>query len=270
MPLAITDQFLKPESFMPERHPKKQIFIHHTAGSHNPVNVIHGWDVDTRGRVATAFIIGGRSSKGTDDSFNGKVYRTFDENCWAYHLGLDKSALDKSSIGIEICNFGYLRKAANKYLTYIASEMSPAQVSTLTSPFRNYVYYHTYSRQQLDSLRELLLQLSATFNIDLKKGLQEWIRKEGLKMPATARTTKQKQQWLRDNGFVGKDGKLIAADGVMGENTRYAIASIGRNAFDLNTACLRGAPGLWTHTNVRPDKFDCFPQQELRELILSF
>jgi hypothetical protein len=106
MPLPITDQLLKRESFLPERHPKKQIFIHHTAGSHNPVNVIQGWDVDTRGRVATAFVIGGRSSKGADDSFNGKVYRAFDENCWAYHLGLAKSALDKSSIGIEICNFG--------------------------------------------------------------------------------------------------------------------------------------------------------------------
>jgi hypothetical protein len=269
MPLTIHNQLLRPESFMPDRVTKKQIFIHHTAGSHNPVNVIQGWDVDTRGRVATAFVIGGRSSRGTDDSFNGKVYRAFDETCWAYHLGLDRSALDKSSIGIEICNFGFLRKTGNKFLTYIASEMSPAQVSTLAGPFRDYIYYHTYSSEQMDALRQLLIQLAATFNIDLKKGLREWINKETLRLPATARTTKQKQQWLRDNGFVGKDGKLIAADGAMGENTRYALSTVGKNAFELNAACLRGAPGLWTHTNVRPDKNDCFPQRELREVILS-
>jgi len=270
MPLQILDHLLKPASFVGDKTVKKQIFIHHTAGSHNPVNVIDGWDTDNRGRVATAFVIGGKSSRGADNLYDGKVYRAFDENCWAYHLGLDKSALDKTSLAIEICNFGQLKKTGDKYLTYVATEMPAEQVTTLASPFRDYTYYHSYSSAQLDSLKQLLLDLASRFSIDLKKGLQEWIKKETLLMPANLRTVKEKQQWLRDNGFHGDDGKAIVADGVNGPATKYAISCIGKSAFELNQACLRGAPGLWTHTNVRPDKNDCFPQKELREMILSF
>jgi hypothetical protein len=114
----------------------------------------------------------------------------------------------------------------------------------------------------------LLIDLGSRFNIDLKKGLQEWIKKESLTLPKGL-TTLKKQQWLRDNGFVGLDGRLIAADGVAGINTQYALDTVGKSAFEFNSACFNGAPGLWTHTNVRADKFDCFPQEGLKQLILS-
>lgn len=39
--------------------------------------------------------------------------------------------------------------------------------------------------------------------------------------------------------------------------------------FGLNTKALQGMPGLWTHTSVRKDKFDCSPQLELIEMIKS-
>jgi hypothetical protein len=111
--------------------------------------------------------------------------------------------------------------------------------------------------------------LGARFNIDLKQGLQEWIKKEKLKMPPGLNTTRKKQQWLRDHGFIGRDGNVIVADGISGENTKYALASVGKSAFEYNTACFNGAPGLWTHGNVREDKFDCFPQEGLKQMILS-
>ena len=34
-------------------------------------------------------------------------------------------------------------------------------------------------------------------------------------------------------------------------------------------APFKGAPGIWTHTNVRSDKFDCFPQPELIAMLNS-
>ena len=40
-------------------------------------------------------------------------------------------------------------------------------------------------------------------------------------------------------------------------------------AFDLKEEALKGSPGLWTHSNVRKDKSDCFPQPELISLIQS-
>ena len=273
MPLVINSKSLSPRNYYTEQHHKDSIFIHHTAGSYNPVNTILGWEGDTRGRVAAAFVIGNKSSDGKDHRFDGKIYRCFDESRWAYHLGIPDSGgrLDKSAIAIELCAFGYLRKASNRYYTYINTEFTDkTAISRLAKPFRTFDYYHSYSDAQLNALRLLLLDLSKRFKIDLKKGLQEWIKKEQLKMPSGLNTTRKKQQWLHDNGFIGLDGKVIVADGIAGENTKYALESIGKSAFEYNPACFNGAPGLWTHTNVRRDKSDCFPHEGLKQLILSF
>lgn len=272
MPLVIHNKLLTTRNYYTEAHNKTSIFLHHTAGAHNPVSTIWGWEGDTRGRVATAFVIGNRSSDGNDNLYNGKVYRCFDESRWAYHLGIPDSGgrLDKVSIGIEICAFGYLRKAGGKYYTYVNTEFKDkTAIAKLDKPFRGFDYYHAYSEAQLESLQLLLVDLGKRFNINIRKGLQEWIAKEKLKLPATANTTRKKQQWLRDNGFVGLDGKLISVDGISGENTKYALSRVGKSAFEYNVACFNGAPGLWTHTNVREDKSDCFPQEELKKLILS-
>jgi hypothetical protein len=43
----------------------------------------------------------------------------------------------------------------------------------------------------------------------------------------------------------------------------------GKDAFLLNQDALAGKPGLWTHTNVRKDKFDCSPQDNLIAMIKS-
>lgn len=40
-------------------------------------------------------------------------------------------------------------------------------------------------------------------------------------------------------------------------------------AFEMKDDALKGTPGLWTHSNVRKDKSDCFPQPELISLIQS-
>jgi hypothetical protein len=272
MALEIHEKRLSERNYLTEEHKKTSIFIHHTAGAHNPINTILGWEGDTRGRVATAFVIGNKSSDGLDKQYDGKIYRCFDEAKWAYHLGIPDSGgrLDKTAIGIELCSFGFLRKAGSKYFTYVNTELKDkTAVTKLTKSFRTFDYYHSYSDAQLESLRLLLLDLGKRFKIDLKAGLQEWIKKEKLKMPAAMNTTRKKQQWLRDNGFVGLDGKLIVADGISGENTKHALSCIGKSAFEYNTACFYGAPGLWTHTNVRTDKFDCFPQEALKQMILS-
>jgi len=47
------------------------------------------------------------------------------------------------------------------------------------------------------------------------------------------------------------------------------LVPLGATAFELNQGALKGTGGLWTHTNVRQDKFDCSPQPQLLELIKS-
>jgi len=41
------------------------------------------------------------------------------------------------------------------------------------------------------------------------------------------------------------------------------------NYFDLKFDALNGKPGLWTHVNVREEKWDCFPQPELIDMLNS-
>jgi len=42
----------------------------------------------------------------------------------------------------------------------------------------------------------------------------------------------------------------------------------GKDAFEFNSDAYNAKQfGLWTHTNVRKDKFDCFPQPELVEML---
>jgi hypothetical protein len=269
MALNVLDHPLKPASYFDAEHPKRSIFIHHTAGAHNPVNVIDGWDVDTRGRVATAFVIGGRAANGSDNSFNGKVYRCLPEKKWAGHLGIpnNNNTLDQASIAIEICNFGFLRKAADgRFITYVNSIMDPGQVTKLNAPFRGYDIYQSYTHEQLESLRQLLIQLANNHNIDIRKGLKESIAREQLAMPPNL-DIKGKQTWLRNNGFTGLDGDPISVDGDEGPSTKYALSCVGQSAFEINQSCLHLTPGLWTHTNVRTDKNDCFPQTDLKQLI---
>src|SRR6056300_248998 len=45
---------------------KEYVFLHHTAGWHNPYRVIDNWATDNRGAVATEFVLGGQSIKGND------------------------------------------------------------------------------------------------------------------------------------------------------------------------------------------------------------
>ena len=41
-----------------------------------------------------------------------------------------------------------------------------------------------------------------------------------------------------------------------------------KDAFEFNLDAYNAKQfGLWTHTNVRKDKFDCFPQPELVEML---
>ena len=51
--------------------------LHHTAGWHNPYNVIKSWGGDSRGRIATEFVLGGQSVKGNDDTYDGEMVQCF-------------------------------------------------------------------------------------------------------------------------------------------------------------------------------------------------
>lgn len=231
MAIQIIDQILEKGEYYEEKITKNTIYLHHTAGSHRADWTINGWNKDRtstslRLKVATAFVIGGLDKQGSDkDGMDGKIYRAFNEDYWAHHLGLktaNNTVLNKQSVAIEICNYGPLTKTKDgKYLTYVNTEVHPSQVCDLGFKYRGFQYYQKYSTKQIQALKELLQHLSTKYKIDLKKGLLE----------------------------------VIDAPNGAG--------------LDVNAKALAGTPGMWSHSSVRKDKFDIFPQPELIAMLKS-
>lgn len=219
MALQIIDKILEKGEYVEEKTTKKTIYLHHTAGSHRADWTIDGWNKDrtatkTRLRVATAFVIGGLDRKGTDkDVMDGKVYRAYNEDYWASHLGLktaNNTQLNKESVGIEICSYGPLTKTKDgKFLTYVNTEIDPSQVCDLGYMFRGYRYYQKYSAKQIQSLKELLLFLSSKYNINLKDGLLKVIDKP--------------------NG----GGFELNADALAGKSGVWAHTNVRKDKFDI-------------------------------------
>ena len=160
----IVQERLDSNQYIQETYPKKQIYLHHTAGGPSAVSVARFFN-KKEGRVATAFIIGA----------NGTIVQCFSSKDWAYHLGLKESifkaskvpyiSLDPISIGIEVCNWGPLSFKNNKYYNYVGGEVNASNVTTLEVPYKKHKHWFTYTDAQIESLRQLVEYLCETYDI---------------------------------------------------------------------------------------------------------
>ena len=108
------------EQYYQDQFPKKQIYLHHTAGNADAKNVFFGWQSDP-GRIGTCVSISGKGK----NTIDGEIVQGYSSKFWAYHLGvktkffqamkLPYKELDKHSIGIEICNWGQLTLKDGKF-----------------------------------------------------------------------------------------------------------------------------------------------------------
>lgn len=176
--------------YLKEVHPKMQIYLHHTAGNASGLGVARFWGTNTE-RVATAFIITG-NVKPNGEEKDGSIVQCFGSKYFAYHLGLQQTtftsnkipfkSLDKISIGIEICNWGQLKLVNGKYMNYVNREVPESEVIELSTPFKGYKYWHTYTDAQIESTKNLLLYLCEKFNISKAYNEDIWdISKRALK-----------------------------------------------------------------------------------------
>jgi peptidoglycan hydrolase-like protein with peptidoglycan-binding domain len=218
--LDIDEYHLPKGEYLNGDYKNDYIILHHTAGGSNPRSVIDWWAKDSLGRVATEFVVGGQNCTTGNAKYDGQIVRAFPEGCQAYHIGASGSSyMNTHSVGIEMCNFGYVKNGK----TYTGAIVDPDQTISLKSSFKGYLNWHKYSDEQIKVVRELLLYIANRDNIDLHEGLYKWIKSEG------------------------------------------AI-----KAFDFHTDAYDGnVKGLLTHTNIRKDKYDCCPQPNLVDMILS-
>jgi len=160
----IVQKRLSDDQFFQDVHPKKQIYLHHTAGGPNAVSVANYFQ-QKEGKVATAFVIGA----------DGTIVQLFSSKHWAYHLGLkpevfaekgvDYKSLDKISIGIEICNYGPLAKRNGYFYNYVGGKMDRSQITELKSKYKGHIWWQRYTDEQIESTRQLLVYLCDTYGI---------------------------------------------------------------------------------------------------------
>jgi hypothetical protein len=229
-------QYLLPkDEYLAGPTKKEYLFLHHTAGGHNPYQVVDMWAKDTRGRIATEFVLGGPASNGKDAKYDGELIQCVPTGGYGWHLGDNGSMhMHKHSVGIEVCNYGYVTKGGyrkgkawiakdpNKFYNYAGGEVIETHVTTLPKIFRGHSTWHRYSDKQLEVLKNWILFIADRDNIDVRKGLVEEVKSKG------------------------------AAGFEFNENAYY-----GR------------VKGMWTHTNTRKDKVDMFPQPELIDMLLG-
>jgi N-acetyl-anhydromuramyl-L-alanine amidase AmpD len=158
--------------YIAEEHPKKQIYLHHTAGNADGVKVFQHWEGNQE-RIATCVTISGPGQGCVD----GQIIQGFSSKHWAFHLGLKEStfqkaglpykSLDKISIGIEICNWGQLTQKDGKFFTYVNRELPASQVCELEKPFKGHKFFHNYTDAQIESVKQLLLLWKERYGIPL-------------------------------------------------------------------------------------------------------
>ena len=157
---------------------KEYVFLHHTAGWHNPFRTIDHWGRDSRGAVATEFVLGGPSVKGNDNKYDGKMVQAFPEGAYGWHLGKNGSQhMHTHSVGIEVNNFGYIVNGK----TYAGTRVDESQIVTLKEPFKGHKTWHKYSDKQIEAIRLWLLWIAERDNIDVREGLPSLIKEKGAK-----------------------------------------------------------------------------------------
>lgn len=148
---------------------KKQVYLHHTAGAGDGASTFAYWDTNSE-NIATCVVI----------SKDGTIVQGFDSKFWAYHLGLKSSHfqglpyinLDKTSIGIEIVNYGYLTEKKGKFYSYTNKEVK--DVCTLDVAYKGYKHFENYTDKQIDSVHKLLIHWQDKYAIDLTYNEDIW------------------------------------------------------------------------------------------------
>jgi hypothetical protein len=176
--LVIEQYFLPKGEYLEGPTNKEYLFLHHTAGWHNPYKTVDSWGRDTRGRVATEFVLGGPSIKGNDNTHDGRLLQCIPEGGYGWHLGKNGSQyMHTHSVGIEVNNFGWIKDGK----TYAGTVADESQIVTLPEAFRGHKTWHRYSDNQIEVLRKWILYIAERDSIDVRAGLVEEIKKNGAK-----------------------------------------------------------------------------------------
>jgi len=216
--------------FLTTKEKKEWVFLHCTAGWDNPFAVVQDWNNDSRGAIATQFVIGGKHGQTLRDQYDGQIIECMRYQDYGWHLGIGNTLMHRASIGIEICNLTYLNKVGNDFFMWAGKKVNPSEIVDLKQDYRGYRYFQKFTNDQLHSLNFLLAKIGKDQGIDITKGLKERLKK----------MDKFKAFGYDPEIKAGKFKGLFCHTNVSG-------------------------PNKWKNY----EKFDIFPQDEICDLLLS-
>jgi len=228
MDIVIKDQILGNGEFYSTETKKDTLYFHHTAGSHRPDWVINGWDTDDNVNSAT----GKKTPRAVGTSFVIGGISTTDKN--ADFDGVIYRAFNEKywthHLGTKYANNTTLNKQS------IGIEVCNYGPLTLG---KDGVFYN-YVNKPVP--KEMVVKLDKIF-----KGFLYY----------HAYTDKQIQTL--------KDLSIFLKSKFPEITFNTPLTSV--EGFELSNDAKSGKPGIYSHTNVRSDKFDMSPQPKLIEMI---
>ncbi len=165
---------LSNKCYFNQQREKDLIVLHFTAGGR--ARTSFNWWQKNENRVSTPYLL----------DTDGAIYEVYDPNLWSLHLGIKKqdniNFNDRRSIGIEICNYGPLKRKGDSLYSwpnnfankYCDMKDENAYVETF---YRGYSYYAAFTDQQKVGLGVLVDHLCSRFGIE-KRIADEKIRNE--------------------------------------------------------------------------------------------
>ncbi len=202
-------------------------FIHHTAGWNNPYSTIKSWNKDNRGRVGTQYCIGGTSIK-------------------------------KGKYGDDKYNGTVVECFPDNYIGWHLGKVGDFNMSIYSSAveINNFGYakkrgdkFYNYVGTEIP--KEMVCDLGYEF-----RGYQYWHAYTDEQIESLRLLIEHVKKIYPKIDILAGLPQLLK-DGVH-----------PKDAFDFNADTYNGkVKGLWSHTNVRKDKFDCFPQAELVDML---
>lgn len=221
--------------FVKKETTKKWIFLHHTAGRENPYRVVDDWATDQRGRVGTHYIIGGLATK---LDLNADLTEEDTK-----HDGKIVQAIDDKYWGFHL--------GAVKSRVMHQGSLSIELCSAGILKRANDGTYRTWYNAKVHPSQVATLNTAYRGSIYYHKYSTKQIK-----------SLKALLMLLSDKHDINLHSGIIAQLKANHNNPN--------RAFEYKEELSRGRiTGVLTHGQVRTDKSDVFPQEELIEMLLS-
>ena len=141
---------------------KRQIVLHHTVSGPGIKGDLATWE-GFNSHIACCVIIGR----------DGKINQLFSSRYWGYHIGCGKASLDKTSIAVELDNWGQLEERDGELYAIYGNKVD-VPIVHYPEGFRGEQIFEAYPIAQLRALGELLLLWNKTYQIPLYYRDEMW------------------------------------------------------------------------------------------------